>query len=142
MGLEKTKKTVRRRVVKTAPSPVPEGPIGGSIRSACGHSACGEICRVHYVGPVSQMRDHHILHVSRGMSHIWAAAIIAGLAVVLTGAFAFSAAQAQTDAKIEDSNLSSKQSILREIRRMRLEVGDLQAQVTKLNSALGIPSGE
>ncbi|MBU1448328.1 hypothetical protein KJ925_00175 [Patescibacteria group bacterium] len=138
----KTKKTVRRRVSKGASTPTPGGPTGGSMLSACGHSACSEECRVHYVGPVSHMRDHHILHVSRGMSHIWAASIIAGLAVVLTGAFAFSAAQAQTDAKIEDSRLSTKQSIIREIRQMRLEMEDLQTQVSKLNNALGIPNAE
>lgn len=88
------------------------------------------------------MRDHHIAHVARGMSHIWASAIIAGLAVVLTGALAFSAAQAQTELKIEDENFATKQSILMELRKMSKEVASLKGQVDHLNAALGIPSGE
>jgi hypothetical protein len=98
----KSKKNVRRRVSKAAHSPVPIGPIGGlgedeSQEAPCGHTGCSRMCNVRYVGPTSHLRDHHILHAARGVSHIWSAAIITGFAIVLTGAIAFQAVQASTD---------------------------------------------
>jgi hypothetical protein len=42
------------------------------------------------------MRDHHAVVAANGVQHVWTAAIIAGLAVVLTGAIAYSAVQADT----------------------------------------------
>jgi len=89
----KTKRTVRR-VKKAAHSPIPTGPIGGLGGSTCGHSGCDSACRVRYVGPVTNIRDHHIIHAARGVAHVWTAAIVAGLAVVLTGAIAYTAVQA------------------------------------------------
>lgn len=100
----KPKKTVarRRRVMKAANAPEPTGPVGGSTPDEptdpqCGHMGCtGGSCNVHYVGPTSHMRDHHIVHAARGISHVWSAAIITGLAIVITGAIALSSVQAAT----------------------------------------------
>jgi hypothetical protein len=92
----------RRRVMKAANAPEPTGPVGGSMSdeptgALCGHSDCtGGNCNVHYVGPTSHLRDHHIVHAARGISHVWSAAIITGLAIVITGAIAFTSAQAAT----------------------------------------------
>lgn len=64
--------------------------------STCGHSACtGGKCNVRYVGPVSHIRDHHVVHAARHASHVWSAAIVAGLAVVLTGALGYAAIGAE-----------------------------------------------
>lgn len=91
--------------MKAANAPEPTGPVGGStpeeatepMASMCGHSGCsGGACNVHYVGPTSHLRDHHIVHAARGISHVWSAAIITGLAVVITGAIAFNSVQAET----------------------------------------------
>ncbi|HEU0050917.1 MAG TPA: hypothetical protein VFQ60_02560 [Patescibacteria group bacterium] len=62
----------------------------------CGHSHCDSRCHVRYVGAVSHPMHHHILHTARGMSHIWSAAVITGLALVLTGAIAYTAVDAET----------------------------------------------
>jgi hypothetical protein len=67
-----------------------------SFFNACGHDGCGEsTCHVRYVGPVSHLRDHHALHAARGVAHVWTAAIVSGLAVVLTGVLAFNAQAAR-----------------------------------------------
>jgi len=88
---------------KFGSSPIPKGPCGGSsfdeINSLCGHSGCGGgKCNVRYVGPTTHLRDHHIIHAARGASHVWTAAIVAGLAVVLTGALGYAAFGADTGA--------------------------------------------
>jgi len=121
-------------------APEPAGPTGGSAKAdaaypTCGHDACGAECKVRYVGPVSSMRDHHILHAAHGTSHIWAAAIIAGLAVVLTGAIAFSVAQAQTDMHIEDVGFSVKQGVGKDVRNMANEIAGLKAQLQQMNAS-------
>lgn len=40
------------------------------------------------------MRDHHAMHAANGMTHVWAAAIVTGLAIVLTGAVAYTQVEA------------------------------------------------
>jgi hypothetical protein len=68
-----------------------------ALRSAvCGHEGCDDACNVRYVGAVSQITDHHIVKASHATSHIWAAAVISGLAVVLTGAVAYTSVQAES----------------------------------------------
>lgn len=90
----KQKRTVRKAAKETS-SPIPCGPTGGSMEdvpSVCGHSGCGGgTCNVRYVGPTTHIRDHHIVHAAKGASNVWTAAIVAGLAVVLTGAIAYTA---------------------------------------------------
>lgn len=91
---EKTKKGSSHRTGKGAGhSPIPKGP--GSY-PVCGHSGCGAQCQVRYVGLTSHIRDHHALHAARGITHIWAAAIVTGLAVVLTGVVAYSSVSAKS----------------------------------------------
>lgn len=63
----------------------------------CGHEGCDTSCNVRYVGAVSQITDHHIVKASHATSHIWAAAVISGLAVVLTGAIAYTSVQAESN---------------------------------------------
>lgn len=96
----KTKRTVRRRA-SAANSPEPSGPVPPTPPAdpACGHGGCGVACKVRYVGPTSHVRDEHILHAARGMTHVWTAAIVTSFAVVLTAAIAFNAAQAKTEAR-------------------------------------------
>ncbi len=84
------KRPVRRK--KAGSSPIPAGPTGGST---CGHSGCKATCRVRYCGPTSPMHNHYIVHAARGVAHVWTAAIVSGLAVVLTAAIAFTAVNAQ-----------------------------------------------
>ena len=87
---KKTKKGVRRNRAAGGSTPNPE------MQSTCGHSHCSSRCNVRYVGPVSHPRDHHIWHAAQGVGNIWTAVVITGLAIVLTGAVAFTSVQAQT----------------------------------------------
>ena len=102
---------------------------------ACGHSACGEDCKVRYVGPVSHVRDHHILHAARGMTHVWPAAIVAGLAVVLTGTLAFTAAQARTEAQIDAASKSLRAGLGRDVNEMVLQIEELKKQLTEMSAS-------
>jgi hypothetical protein len=91
---EKSKKSARKSSggkirMSAGHSPAPH------MEPACGHSKCGVACRVAYVGPTSHPRDHHVLTMARGSMHVWSAAIVVGLAVVLTGAVAFQSVRAQ-----------------------------------------------
>lgn len=100
-NLPSKRRPVRRRsVAETEPAtdastPIPTGP-GSSGDASCGHGKCyGPQCSVRYVGPTSHLRDHHAMHASRGMTHVWMAAIVTGTALVLTGALAFTSVQAK-----------------------------------------------
>ena len=82
------------KLMAAASSPTPDA-MGAF--NACGHEGCHEGgCKVRYVGPVSHLRDHHALHAARGVVHVWTAAIVSGLAVVITGFLAYGAVQART----------------------------------------------
>ncbi len=98
MAEEKKAKRGVRRVgsARAASSPEPEGPVMSG--NTCGHGGCGHACRVRYVGQTSHLRDHHALHAARGVTHVWSAAIVTGLAVVLTGTIGYSVVQARDGA--------------------------------------------
>lgn len=120
----KTKKRVTH-VRKAANSPEP---TGYSSLSTCGHSLCKDRCVVRHVGPTSHMRDHHILHAGRGVAHVWTAVIIAGLAIVLTGAVAYSAANAQNQKIDDERSEQSTEAILNKIDGLQERIGELEAQ--------------
>ncbi len=86
------------------------------VSSTCGHGACdgSTTCNVRYVGAVSHIRDHHALHAARGVGHIWAASVITGFAVVLTGVVAFQSAQAKT----VQENAAVRQTTQTELRQV------------------------
>lgn len=90
---KKTKRGVRRNSVRVAASAEPEDVAQAG--NTCGHGGCASACRVRYVGQTSHLRDHYALHAARGMTHIWSATIITGLAVVLTGVIGYSVVQAK-----------------------------------------------
>lgn len=135
MGEIKSKKLVRR--VKAANSPEPSGPVGGStedetVNPACGHGGCGRHCSVRYVGPTSHIRDHHIVHAAKGVTHIWSAAVITGFAIVLTGAIALNVAQAKSDKKAEVSQQKVKQDVGRDIRGLSQRMAAMEDLLKKV----------
>lgn len=111
------------RAKKAANSPAPT--TGG----VCGHSHCGDTCKVRYIGPVTSIRDHHIMHVARGISHIWTAVIIAGLAAVLTGAVAYSSVNASNQQKDDLRSANSTGLILEQIQRLDDRLNALESEV-------------
>ena len=124
MGETKAKSPARRPK-KDANSPVPSG-MGGSM---CGHSACNTVCRVRYAGPTTHMRDHQIVHAARGVAHVWSAAIVAGLAVVLTGAIAYTA----VDAASTTSDVSNA-TLLDELQDLNLRIDRLEGTIKGMNT--------
>ncbi len=90
----KPKKTTRSR--KAASTPIPTGPGTGPT---CGHdgNCTPNACYVTYAGPVSRVHDHHMISAARGTMHIWPAAIITSLAMLVTGSVAFYSVDAAQD---------------------------------------------
>lgn len=123
---ETKKKTVRRkRPMKAGASPIPTGP--GSV---CGHeggSCDSRGCHVRYVGPVSHIRDHHAFHAARGATHIWAAAVITGLSLVITGALAYNVVDAKQSAK--DAALAKQNANRADIERVMNKLNEIETIV-------------
>ncbi len=116
MSNTKAKKSGR----KAANTPAPCGP-----GSTCGHSGCeGGTCSVRYVGPTSHPRDHHVQEAAHGARHVWTAAIVAGLAVVLTGTIAFSA----VDAATQNATQTERQQIMQRLEKVERMVQDLHTE--------------
>src|SRR5688500_1369972 len=113
----------RRRSMKAASTPIPCGP-----GSTCGHDGCsGPTCRVRYVGPVSSLGDHHDFTASRGSTHIWAAAMITSLALVVTGAVAFQSVEA---AQTKQAEVLSKQNA------SRADIAELKEMMRRIDIKL------
>jgi len=115
-----------RTRAKTANSPEPVQFNEPSISALCGHSHCQDRCRVRYIGPTSHIRDHHILHTARGVAHVWTAAIIAGLAIVITGAIAFSAVNAQNQNQDVQRTAKSTEQIIDKIDTLEYRMAALE----------------
>ena len=122
------KRGVRSRGLSAMAEGASEIPNGGmSEDSACGHGSCGTNCKVRYVGPTSSMRDHHILHAARGVTHMWSAAVISGLAVVVTGVFIYSSAQAREVASARVARPASEyQQLLDRMEKMEQKMEEVR----------------
>jgi hypothetical protein len=117
--MEETKpKKNARRPRKAGNSPTPGGPISDMGGPPCGHSLCVTNCMVRYVGPTSSIRDHHAMHAARGVTNVWTAAIVSGLAVVLTGTFAYTAVQARADVAAKPETTSVVKELAKMNRRL------------------------
>lgn len=120
-----TKKTTKKRVVRKRTK-------SANTASPCGHSYCSDQCRVRYIGPTTHIRDHHILHAARGISHVWPAVIIAGLAVVLTGTIAYHAANAQNQETEKQLVENSTEQILNKIERLENRIDAMERDMEGL----------
>lgn len=121
------RRTVRRRAPAAMDVSVSSTPE--EMSSVCGHSTCGESCNVHYVGPTSQVTDHHVYRAAHSASHVWAAAIISGLAVVLTGAVAYSSVEASSASSTNDTPAIVQSEVDRLVERLNtveLQLRDVQ----------------
>jgi len=113
-------------------SPEPVQFTEPSMAAACGHSHCQDRCRVRYIGPTSHIRDHHILHTARGVAHVWTATIIAGLAIVITGAIAFSAVNAQNQYQDAQRVAQSTDQIINKIDTLEHRMAALEKSQAEL----------
>ena len=125
----KAKKRLVRSKVKSAnsPSPMP-------MMAKCGHSSCGEQCNVRYVGATSHISHHHIMHAARGVAHVWTAAIIAGLAVVITGAVALATANAQAREQDDMRSAQATGQVLDKLDALETRLNALEKDVTSLHT--------
>lgn len=131
----KPKRTVRRAPPKKAAnSDIPMAPMS-QMGPTCGHDGCGPTCRVRYIGPTSPMRDQHIIHAARGVAHVWTAAIVSGLAVVLTGAFAFTAVQAAAPAKAD----TATNTIAYQLGQINLRLNSIDGKLNQLLNNAPMP---
>jgi hypothetical protein len=83
---------------------------------------------VRYCGPTSHPRDHLIHQAAHGVQHIWAASIVAGLAVVLTGFMAYTGVQAESAPRVKNLNeaVAALWRKLDQVERMVKEMHDVQ----------------
>lgn len=89
---------------------------------------------VRYCGPTSHPSHHHAAVAAEGAGHIWAASIIAGLAIVLTGAIAFTAVQAESEQREQTRSQQLRGDIIREIRAVNSRIDQLEDTVEMIAS--------
>lgn len=90
---------------------------------------------VRYVGSTSHLSHHHVAVAAEASKHIWVAPAIAGLAIVITAAIAFTGAQADTEQRqsLRDSQLRT--DVIREVRNLNLRLDVLEARVDALSGS-------
>jgi hypothetical protein len=120
------KKRVIRQRVKAGNSPSPNSI---SKCGPCGHSECSDNCRVRHIGPTSHIRDHHVLHAARGVAHIWSAVIIAGFAVVLTGAISYHVANAENQKTEQNYRENSTEQIINKIESLERRLDVMESDI-------------
>ncbi|MBD3251342.1 hypothetical protein GF380_02705 [Candidatus Uhrbacteria bacterium] len=128
MPQTKTKKAAtprRTRAKKAANSPAP----CKGCKMGC--KDCGPKS-VRYCGPTSHPSHHHAAEAAEGSRHVWAASVVAGLAIVLTAAIAFTAVQAETEQREEVRSQQLRGDIVREIRAINQRIDGIEAKVDRL----------
>ncbi len=110
---------------------MPKGP-------GCGHECVGS-CQVRHVGPTSHLRDHHVRHAAKSVSHTWMAAIVTGVAIVLTGALALGDVQA-SDAN-KDTEYAN-QSLAEEVRRLSHRVEDMESALLEYANSCSLETAD
>lgn len=126
--------SMRRRPKSSASAASSPAPSGHRSNAACGHDGCGHTCSVRYVGPVSHLRDHHALHAARGVAHVWTAAIVSGLAVVLTGVLAYSA-QAARDSSSRRGGSAELRAVMERLDRLETSIQEVSQHCLAVSAA-------
>lgn len=143
------RRTVSRRAAALEPTSDETSAAPGGMSSAgadCGHagSGCnGGVCQVHYVGPTSQISDHHTMRAAHASSHIWAAAIVSGLAVVLTGVVAYSSVEAsstQQEAYVEETNRTDMDAMFERINSLEATIQSMKESCAAVNPTNNLPT--
>jgi hypothetical protein len=123
MEQTKTKKAAPRksRASKAANSPAP-------ISSPAALPAP----TVRYCGPTSHPSHHDAKVAADGTKHIWAAPIIAGLAIILTASIAYSAVQAESKQMNTIKETELRGDYVRGIRDINQRLDQLEQTVNSL----------
>jgi predicted PurR-regulated permease PerM len=75
------------------------------------------------------MRDHHVLHAARGVAHIWSAVIIAGFAIVLTGAISYHIANAENQQTEQTYRQNSTKQIINKIESLERRLDVMESDI-------------
>ncbi len=140
----KTKKpAVARRATKAKAKPV-EAANTPIPCDRCGSSACDGSCgvprSVSYRGPTSHPSHHHIKMAAEGQKHTWAAAIIAGLAVVITVSVAYNAVQAASETRTTVRQTVGEVQIIKQITDVKAQLKRMEGKIDALSAANGVVS--
>jgi hypothetical protein len=107
--------------------------------SRCGSSSCTGECgvarSVSYLGPTSHPSHHHARIAAEGQKHAWAAAVIAGLAVVITISVAYSAVQAASETRTNVRQTIGEIQIIKQIGDVRTQLNRIEKKVDALSPA-------
>jgi hypothetical protein len=81
------------------------------------------------------MHDHHMVVAARNTNHIWPAAVITSLALLVTASFAFSAASASQDAQAaalqkQNANRADVDRIVQQLNRIEATLSETRDAVT------------
>jgi hypothetical protein len=125
MAQTKIKKATTRapKAAKAANTPIP--------------SAIGPACpppTVRYVGPTSHPSHDHAHSAAQGMKHIWAAPIIAGLALLLTTTFAFNAVHAQSEFTAQSRANDTRLDMVRQMNSINARLDKLEAEIQAMTA--------
>ena len=130
MAQTKTKKATTRapKAAKAANSPIP--------------SATGPACNapvVRYTGPTSPISHDHAHSAAQAGKHVWAAPIIAGLALLLTATFAFNAVYAQSEFAAQTRANDTRLDMVRQMNSINARLDKLEAEIQAMggNQYLG-----
>ncbi|MFA5130127.1 MAG: hypothetical protein WC477_04390 [Patescibacteria group bacterium] len=120
----KTKKAGSRkpRAAKAVNSPEPTAP-----------SVPAEPKSVRYCGPTSQISHQHAHEAAQGVKHVWAAPIIAGLALLITATIAFNAVNAQSETAATIRNTKARLDVFTEVQKINTRLDAIEQQVQKLS---------
>ena len=124
MAQTKIKKAPTRapRSIKAANSPIP--------------SATGPACTpptVRYVGPTSHPSHDHAHSAAEGVKHVWAAPIIAGLALLLTATFAFNAVHAQSEFMAQSRANDTRLDMVRQMNSLNARLDKLEQEIQQIS---------
>ncbi len=81
------------------------------------------------------------MHAARGVTHIWSAVIIAGLAVVITGGVVFATANAQAQQQDDYRSAQATSMILNKLEGLEARMNALEKDFSSLREA-GQPTQE
>jgi hypothetical protein len=132
----KAKKSAAKRAPR-AKAPVAAAANTPPPCGRCGSVDCDGNCStpisVRYCGATSHVSHHHARVAAEGQKHVWAAAVIAGLAVVVTVSVAYSAAQASSEARSSMRNTVDQVQLLNQIGQIRAQIVTLEEKVDTLS---------
>jgi hypothetical protein len=110
-------------VAANAPAPCP----------SCEPEAMSRPISVRYTGPTSHPSHHHMKMAAENGRHTWAAAIIAGLAVVVTVSVAYSAVQAASETRTAIRQTVGEIQILQQIGLLREKMDQMEKKVDAIS---------